>query len=351
MKNNSSEAFEALKVYMKENHNAKIVSGGREILKRCHICGDSRDPTDAHMYIGLKDNGTIVYNCFKCGGSNGNGSGIVDGKFLRDMGCYDPYIISLCQEQNSKFLSSTNPQFGSIKRINPRTLMVPFFSNAFAQKKLRYINNRLRLSLTTYDLAKNKIVLNLKEFLLANGITNFTRSEEMIDLLDKFFIGFLSCDNRYVILRRLVPEDKLPECIDERYINYNIFNSTGNKFFIIPSTINTMQPISIHIAEGAFDILSICHNIRRNHNPNSIYAAVCGKNYLSLVKYFILSYGLTSFELHLYPDMDVPEYEMIRIREETRVFDIKCVIHRNLYPGEKDFGVSIDKINETYYEL
>ena len=79
MKNNSSEAFEALKVYMKENHNAKIVSGGREILKRCHICGDSRDHTDAHMYIGFKD-GVILYNCFKC-----NEKGIVDGKFMRDL--------------------------------------------------------------------------------------------------------------------------------------------------------------------------------------------------------------------------------------------------------------------------
>lgn len=345
MKNNSSEAFEALKIYMKENHNAKIVSGGREILKRCHICGDSRDPTDAHMYIGLKD-GVILYNCFKC-----NEKGIVDGKFMRDLGCYDPNIISLCQEQNSKSSSSTNSQFGTLKKINPRTLIVPFFSNAFAQKKLRYINNRLGLSLTTHDLARNKIVLNLKEFLLANGITNFTRSEEMMDLLDKFFIGFLSCDNRYVILRRLVPEGKLPQYIDERYINYNIFNSTGSKFFIIPSTIDVLQPISIHIAEGAFDILSIYHNIRRKPNPNSIYAAVCGKNYLSLVKYFILSYGLTSFELHLYPDMDVSEYEMLKIWEETRAFNIKYIIHRNIYPGEKDFGVSIDKINDAYYEL
>ena len=52
---NSSEAFEALKVYMRENHNAKIVSCGREILKRCHICGDSRDPTDAHMQIHIQE--------------------------------------------------------------------------------------------------------------------------------------------------------------------------------------------------------------------------------------------------------------------------------------------------------
>ena len=89
--NSSSEAFESLKQYMVENHRAKLVSGGREILKRCHICGDSRDQSDAHMYIGMK-NGSIVYNCFKC-----NAGGVVDGKFLRDMDCYDPNIIFLCQ--------------------------------------------------------------------------------------------------------------------------------------------------------------------------------------------------------------------------------------------------------------
>ena len=59
MQQNTSEAFEILKQYLIDNYNAKVASGGREIIKRCHICGDSRDLSDAHMYIGMR-NGIIV---------------------------------------------------------------------------------------------------------------------------------------------------------------------------------------------------------------------------------------------------------------------------------------------------
>lgn len=346
MKNNSSEAFETLKIYMKDNHNAKIVSGGREILKRCHICGDSRDPTDAHMYIGFKD-GAILYNCFKC-----NEKGIVDGKFMRDLGCYDPSIITLCQEQKSNSSNPTRTQSGNLRYVNIKTLQFPMSNNEFAQKKLDHINRRLGLKFDYSDLVANKIVLNLKEFLLFNGIDRFTRNEELMDLLDKFFIGFLSCDNRYVILRRLVPEGKLPPYIDTRYVNYNIFNSNGSKFFIIPTMVDVLRPISIHIAEGTFDILSIYHNLHKfNGYSNAIYAAVCGKNYMSLIEYFIMTYGFISFELHIYPDIDVDDNEMMRISNNLKHFNIEVFIHRNRYPGEKDYGVSMDRINDTCYNV
>ena len=57
-------AFEALKVYLIKEHNAKIASGGKEIVKKCHICGDSRDPSSRHMYIGLKDGTIVKHNKF-----------------------------------------------------------------------------------------------------------------------------------------------------------------------------------------------------------------------------------------------------------------------------------------------
>lgn len=345
--NSSSEAFEALKQYMIENHRARMVSGGKEILKRCHLCGDSRDPTNAHMYIGVK-NGSIVYNCFKC-----NAKGVVDGKFLRDMGCYDTNIIYLCQEQNKNSSSSNSSYSGGLKIPRPKSLSIPFSNNAFAHKKLRYICNRLGIPLKTNDINKFKIILNLKEFLNFNGITKYTRNPEMIDLIDKFFIGFLSADNRYVILRRLVPEGKLPTNIDTRYINYNIFGSNdGMKHYTIPTMVDTLKPISIHIAEGAFDIISIYNHVSTPYNyENAIYAAVNGKTYLSLVQHFITIFGLSGFDLHLYPDSDIPNTEMIKIKNEISLFNIQIFVHRNNSPGEKDYGVSSDRIIDSYVNV
>lgn len=341
MSNNSSEAFEALKEYMVSKYNAKIASGGKEIVKRCHLCGDSRDISSAHMYIGLK-NEAIVYNCFKC-----NSSGIVNGHFLRNMGCYDPNIILLCQDQNSKFTNS-NPYANTFAKFyNSKNVYIPSCSNEFANRKIEYISNRLGHPMTQYEIKRFKIILNLKYFLNFNNIQNYTRHPDMVDLMDKFFIGFLSMDNRYVILRRLVPEGKLPKFIDHRYINYDIFGfGDGIKYYTIPNEINTTIPLDIHIAEGIFDILSIYMHVAPI-GSNGIFSAINGKSYSSLVRFLIVNYGFSGFNLHLYPDADIPNYTMQNIKDDIKLFNVKVFVHRNAYEGEKDFGVSYGRIIDS----
>lgn len=336
----TSEAFEALKEYMVNNFNAKIASGGKEIVKRCHFCGDSRDPSARHLYIGLT-NGAIKYNCFKC-----NTKGIVDAKFLRDLNCYDTGLINLCVEQNRKLLESNQVQMGSLSRLSYlKNIVIPLSDNEFAQKKLDYLSNRMGHVFTAHDAARFKIILNLKDFLDINGIDKYTRHPDMIDLIDKYFIGFLSMDNKYVMLRRLVPEGKLPEQIDTRYLNYNITGSTNNsmKYYTIPGTINLNQPLDIHIAEGGFDILSIYLHVAPM-GSNAIYSAIGGKSYVNFVKFFILNYGFMGFDLHLYPDADIELSQMKLIKSLVAPFGIKCFVHRNMADGQKDYGVSMDKI-------
>lgn len=342
MPSSASPAFEALKEYMKENYNAKIASGGREIVKRCHFCGDSRDPSQAHLYIGLKDD-AIVYNCFKC-----NSKGLVDGKFMRDLGCYDTNIISLCNEQKDKFISSDRGS-NRLKTFSPsRPPIIPLSNNEFAQKKLNYLSERMGYIFNSSDAARFKIILNLKDFLMANNIDRYTRKPELVDEIDKFFIGFLSIDNRYVILKRLVPKGKLPQYIDYRYINYDIFGGYegGLKYYTIPNTLSLLLPVDIHIAEGAFDILSIYLSVAPL-GSNAVYGAICGKSYMSLVRFFIVNYGFTNFNLHLYPDSDIGLNQMQAIKEDVKPFGARVYVHRNISPDQKDYGVSMDLINDS----
>ena len=344
--NNTSEAFEALKECMVNNYHARIVSGGKEILKRCHFCGDSSDPSNAHMYIGIKD-GAILYNCFKC-----NASGIVDGRFLRNMGCYDPNITLLCQTQNKKYSNPNSSRYGEFRSIyTSKNLYIPISTNEFAVKKLQYLSNRFGHVFNAYDAVRFKIILNLKEFLLANGITKYTRHPDMVDLIDKFFVGFLSMDNRYVLLRRLVPEGKLPKFIDHRYINYDIFGvQEGMKYYTIPTSIYPYLPLDIHIAEGAFDIISIYMHVAPI-GSNAIFSAIGGKSYLALVRFFIVNYGFSGFNLHLYPDADISNSKMQEIKEDIKPFNIKVFVHRNALPNEKDFGVSMDRISDIFTKI
>lgn len=342
----TSEAFEALKEYMVTNFNAKIASGGKEIVKRCHFCGDSRDPTARHLYIGISD-GLIKYNCFKC-----NARGLVDAKFLRDLDCFDTGLINLCMEQNKKIYDPNYSKTGnleSIYRLN--NIYIPYSNNDFAIKKLDYLSRRMGYIFNNRNAIDFKIVLNLKDFLYANHIDKYTRHPDLIDLLDKYFIGFLSMDNKYVIMRRLIPEGKLPNQIDSRYLNYNITGrNDGMKYYIIPNIIDISKPLDIHIAEGPFDILSIYLNIAPI-GGNAIYSAICGKSYLNLVKFFITSYGFTGFNLHIYPDSDIDMKDMRIIKNQVSIFGIQCYIHRNLSNGQKDYGVSIDKIVDSVTKL
>ncbi len=345
---NTCEAFEALKTFMIENCNAKIVSGGKEILKRCHFCGDSRDSGSAHLYIGMRNN-AIVYNCFKC-----NSSGFVDARFLRDLGCYDTGLISLCVEQNKNAKGSSNNMSKSssytsknIRRVN--NLIIPYSNDEYSIKKLGYLSRRIGVDLGLEDAVSLRVVLNLKDFLSANNINNYTRHPDIVDAFSKFFIGFLTTDGSYVILRRVIDEGKLDPSIDKRYINYNIFNQEGNKYYTIPATIDANKRITIRISEGIFDIISVMCNIT-GRESNTIFCAANGKGYLSMISHLINTYGLVGFDLDVYMDNDVDKREEDKIVGICRVFANSIKIHHNIYNGEKDFGVPKDRIIDSIIE-
>ena len=42
---------------------------------------------------------------------------------------------------------------------------------------------------------------------------------------------------------------------------------------------------------------------------------------------------------------------MERVAKVIRPFGCPIYIHRNLYPGQKDFGVSMDKIKESIIKM
>lgn len=342
---NTNETFEALKVFMVNNHNAKVVAGGKEIIKRCHICGDSKDPTSRHMYIGMK-NGLIVYNCFKC-----QAGGVVDGKFLRDLGTFDTNMISMVNKNNQS--NSVYSEYTEKRRFIKNSSPILTYREApETLKKVDYISRRLGRQFTLDELARLKIVLNLYDYLNANKVNSLTRDRNVCDQIDQFFLGFLSADNAYINMRKLVPDGKLINTIDHRYVNYNIYGLQDNsrRYYIIPSSINPMSKINIHIAEGGFDILGVYYNTNSDKS-NSIFASIGGKSYIGLVKFFIVEYGFINFDLHIYVDNDVDNYEIMKISSLLKPYGICIYLHRNTYPGEKDYGVSADRITDSIVRI
>lgn len=326
---------------------AKKASGGREIRIRCRYCGDSKDPTHSHMYIHVPMDKTDVptFHCFLC-----QISGLVSSKTLIEWGIYEPLFANELDKNNK--IASKYSKFKGYENIH-----YPFFNGVsnmdLALKKIDYIKSRIGVELTLEECMKQKIVLNLKEVLdyYPNGVTQYTRHPNIIQQLNDNFVGFMSLDNNFVNLRRIVDKGIVYEGIDKRYINYNVHGKVDNteKMYIMLYTGDLTIPerIQIHIAEGPFDILSIRYNLRRNEN--GIFGAVTGSGYLGLLIHLICVYKLFYFDVHIYPDNDDhgSDYIMNKIRRYILPYGAKLFIHRNMYEGEKDFGVTPDRIIEN----
>jgi hypothetical protein len=194
-----------------------------------------------------------------------------------------------------------------------------------------------------------KIVLNIGDILSRNHL-KLTRDKRIIEALDSGFLGFLSHDNAFLNMRNLDLVKDLHASINKRYINYNLVGKYDNtcRFYNVPTTVDFRdpRPIKLHIAEGSFDILSIYLNLRKDPYMN-IYTAIGGSGYKGLAKYFISKLKCPNLEIHIYPDNDVSRHTILDLAHYLEPFRYSFYIHRNICPGEKDFGVNISKIQES----
>ena len=344
---NKTEFYERMKNLLLKIPGAQIASGGKEIVMPCRYCQDK----GKRMYVSLPvDNNIMLHNCFRasCGAS-----GIVTNEKLMQWNLYEnpDDLVELSKynkrvsglEKNRKFVDR------DVYKVNNTFIT----DSKLSEVKLKYINKRIGTSMTYEDLLKLKIVLNLKDLLKVNNINKLTRHEMIVDQLDESFIGFISQDNAFVNMRNL-REGKVHKSIDMRYINYNLFGKFDNtlRYYTLPTNIDLTNPnrIKLHIAEGPFDILSIYNNLR-NKEEHAIYSSILGGHYINIIKHFISNMGLINLEVHIYKDNDVDDYILNSIYDIMYTYQMPCYIHRNMYPGEKDFGVPIERIQEQITKL
>lgn len=320
-------------------------SGGDEVICKCKYCPDNGD--HYHMNISIPKTSTDLsfFNCWKC-----HTSGVVTYKKLLEWGIYDADIAADLSSHNQVAFYSTPTGLNELSNFN-RNLIVRNTPCKQNEVKLKYINDRLGLNLTYEAADCMNIVLNVGELLWNNHIQNTTRDPRAFQSLCDNFVGFLSADNCYVNLRRIIPEGILHKSVDKKYINYNIFGKKDNtrKFYSIPSSIDTTKCVEVHIAEGPFDILSIRCNIIGPELglTNRCYFAVTGNEYLSLLRYLVVTVGLINANYHFYLDNDeAGSYTLNSILEFLQPYTWTGIcIHRNALG--KDMGVPINEIEDV----
>ena len=347
MYSNYGEGF--IEMIRRIQPTAKVASGGREIVLRCRYCGDSDDIRKAHMYVKVPQSPDDIslYECKKC-----KTSGIVNNDFLQMYDCNDPEIfMTISKQVNDHMHSSKYTAIRIQKRYNLDNTLVRDIEKI--QTKIDYINTRLGVSLSIEDWLQLKVCFNLDNLLLKNRL-EASREPYVVSMLRDHFVGFISYDNTCVIERKY-DDLELPDFINRKYIVYKLFPNMdhGKSYYTIPTQIDLLNPlpVDIHIAEGVFDILGIYLNLNKCSNKQNIYISANGKSYLQALKFILTDLGIINFNIHLYPDMDVSdrEFNKLVLKKIKGLISPTCkvYIHRNTYPGEKDYGVPMERIHDT----
>ena len=326
---------------------AKLVAGNREVNCRCFYCTDSSNRNKGHFYISVpsSDEPSFFY-CQKC-----RTQGIVTNERLMEWGIFDSQMGIELTRYNSKILSmSKNKRFADNYIYNIRNTFVS--DDKLSLYKLKYINDRIGTNFTFKDCIDNKIVLNINDLIKTNKL-ELTRNPNIIDQLDTNFIGFLSYDNAFINMRNLGIKE-VYHTIDKRYINYNIFDKYDNtmKFYVLPTIIdlNIPEPVRLHMAEGPFDILSIKYNVAER-TDRDIFASVTGSSYKGCLRHFLTKLGIYNLEVHMYMDNDQSMNQAYEISNLLSYFNTPLYLHRNVYEGEKDYGVTKDRIVDSIIRI
>lgn len=323
--------------------DARPCSGGKEISMRCRFCGDSQtDKTARHLYIKTSGD-TPFYNCFKCGSK-----GVLTPDILKQfIPTYDDDDLAVFSELNSHMGKLYKKMKNTInKRTRKYNIMNPWYMEQ-DQGKIDYVNDRLGIVIPNPIM--DKIVPNLLYMLNFNGINKYTRSPDIAYELSCASIGFLSMDNSHVVLKNLYyKQGAINPSIDNRYNLYTI-HEEGVSFYTIPTVVNLTNPdtVDIHVAEGPFDILSICYNTCGGIKMNKIYTAACGKGYENVIRMYLLDYNIMNARFHVYLDNDVEDSILYRISILIQNLGMELYIHRNTFQGEKDYGVDKNHIIDS----
>jgi len=282
-------------------------------------------------------------------------SGLVDETVLSELDIFlDRDMMSKLKAYNKKSMRLRKISDDNYERF---IVSVPNESETI-NRKLDYLNQRLGLQLTIQEAVDYKIILSFSDFIVRNELTPGKDkilegvTPEMLYLLNKDYIGFLSCNNNRIIFRDITGNNKYryyKVIINERNLN-------SASFFSLPSKISLIYTnnVNIHIAEGPFDILSIKENVVKE-KENNFYYAICGFGGTVILKHLIHTGVNTGLRLHIYADADKSDWlqRNIWLKKQPHLQEWvdHFYIHRNQYNDEKDYGVPLSNIIDVKSKL
>ena len=288
---------------------------------RCPICGDSKkDPNKARCYIkcGYDENEPLLYKCHNC-----NAQGKITSWFLRQIGIEDNNLLK--NLDNQKY----NKGMTVYKSVELMTGLVDM--NSY---QVQYINNRLGEGFTFDDYDRMKIVWDM------NIIRDCINSDRIKNSLpsNNNSISFISDDRNLLITRSFIDDS-----MEHQWRKIRLTSSPNKSFYTMKSVIDlfTDDILTINIAEGIFDILSVYKNF--SNKDNAIFIATLGSDYISALE-FAMSKGIVGHNVNvcIYIDKNVDKRSLKYYLKSYKWTFKNITLYENI--KSKDVGVNIDKI-------
>lgn len=335
-----------LETFLLGHELARSNSTGTHVNMRCVWCGGSKtdeDEVSLGVKVDVEEGEAVLCHCFRA--SCLAGYALKTDLLVSKFNCVDQAVINELAMHNLTISSTFDSDYREkVKKEHTLINMKTGINN----RKLKYINERLGLSLDRKDLKKLKIQLSINEYIKINGIHDTGASVMKLDKLDRTGIGFVSAFGDYLIVRDFSAKMK-----KGRYVNLNTRNakiaSDATKLYILPTTIELLSPLPtvLHMAEGIFSILGAYYNtsINRDYDGNEIFAANCGTGFKQTISTIVKEYGITDMIIIIYSDSEVKIkfYEKLykQIKDELNVVEMKVVWNTS----HDDFGHSSDDIS------
>ena len=242
---------------------------------RCPLCGDTqKNYNEGHLYIKI-DTETdfgMPFICFKC-----NESGVINEYMLDQLLCDDKELRIGINQLNKKYKNYDK------KGINEETVLsfdfeIPDIERD--ERKISYVENRLGIHFTQEDCRDIKIITSVYDFLVHNEIKKTAFKKDIMNILQKDYVGFLSNGNSHILFRDVTNSHKYS------WIKYPITKqSQKNKiFYSISKEIDLFadEDITINLSEGVMDALGIAYHFGYKYQ-NALNIATTNKYYDSMV--------------------------------------------------------------------
>lgn len=316
-----------------------------EYTVRCPYCGDSSNPTHGHLGIKIDVDDVdmpMIWNCLKCGEG-----GRLSEDLLEDLG------IHLSNEERDvlkaydKKLAKLSGSRRSILRTARFKVPDKASNLKAAKQKFDYVQSRIGHPV---DVVSHKMIVSFRDFLVFNEIESVPNIQTwQYQLIEDNYVGFLSSNNNCITFRRINDNPKVPKhykCILDPFLPDNA------TFYSIPTRLNLLYtgPLHVHVAEGIYDILSVKFNLQRDESEKHLFYAACGYSYIKIIRHLARSGIITDLDLQVYADKDKTDRDHYKIVRDSGMspFLQHMTIHRNGVRGEKDYGVTPDRIKDTF---